>query len=461
MFDKKIYQERRSSLKKKLKSGLVVFPGNNDIPFNSTGNTYPFRQDSSFLYFCGLDFPGLWLFLDIDENAEFITGKTKTLEDIIWSGGCNSLQETANLSGINRIIPPNKMHEIISSAVKNGREVHFLPQYRDDVRIQLSGMLDIPERKLDTRVSIDLIRAVSNLRSIKNREEILEIESAIDISREMYLEAMRLSVAGVSESDISGRISGIAYAKGRGLAFQMTCSIRGEILHNCRYRNTLKKGDLLLIDSGVESSLHYASDITRTLPVGGNFSLRQREIYSIVLSALNRVVEMLKPGEKYISCHLEAAKIIANGLKNLEIMRGNMDEAVAAGAHALFFPHGIGHLIGLDVHDMESLGEEHTGYNSRIKRSDQFGLSSLRFAKELKKNYTLTVEPGIYFIPELIRKWKAEKHLSEFINYNNAMEYIKFGGIRIEDDVLITDTGCRVLSRDIPKSIADLESQAG
>jgi Xaa-Pro aminopeptidase len=308
-----------------------------------------------------------------------------------------------------------------------------------------------------TKASEKLIKAVVSLRSIKEDVEIAEIEKAANVACEMETTAMRMCKPGVTEQEIFGTIEGISWAKGSGPAFPTILSINGQTLHNHNHVNTLSKGRMMVTDCGAESLLHYASDLTRTTPVGGRFTQKQREVYEIVLKANTESIKLAGPGISNRDLHLNACRIIASGLKDIGLMKGDMTEAVTEGAHALFMPHGLGHMMGLDVHDMESLGENYVGYNDEVKRSKQFGLRSLRFALPYKPGHVFTIEPGIYFIPELLAKWKAEGKHTQFINYEKAESYLGFGGIRIEDDMLITAKGSRLLGKTAPKTVDEIE----
>lgn len=457
MFDKNTYRQRREDLTNKVGAGVILFSGNEESPMNYPANTYNFRQDSSFLYFWGLDVPGLAAIIDIDDNQEIIFGYDYTVDDIIWMGPQEKLADKAQKVGVARTQPKEKLDERIKAALKQGRRVHFLPQYRFDNLIKIEKLTGIHSSLINDFASKDLITAIVAQRSIKSDPEIAQIELALDISYEMYVLTMKMIKPGLYEKEVAGAVEGLLLSKGRSISFPVILTIHGEILHGHSHENLMKEGDLLVLDSGAESPLHYASDITRTFPVGGNFSALQKDLYNIVLEAQLKAIEMMRPGITYKEVHLSAAKIIAEGLKQLGFMKGNIDHAVSAGAHALFFPHGLGHLLGLDVHDMESLGENYVGYDENIKRSDQFGLAYLRFAKELQPGHVLTVEPGIYFMPELIAQWKSEHKHTEFIDYDKVEQNIGFGGIRIEDDVLITKNGSRVLGRPIPRTVEELE----
>jgi len=457
MFNQKTYIQRREQLKKKIKNGLILFLGNNEAPMNYTDNTYRYRQDSTFLYYFGIDVPTLGALIDLDENKEIIFGNDFTVNDIVWMGPQPTIKQLAIKCGINNTQTLNDLESIIKKAVSQGRKIHFIPQYRYDNMLKMQSLLGIDANRINEYASPELIIAVAGQRSIKSSEEIKEIEKAVNIAYEMHVAAMRFTKPGMVEREIAGFIEGLSLSLGSGLSFPPIFSRHGETLHNHHYGNVLKDGDIAVNDSGAESTLHYASDITRTIPVSGKFTQKQKEIYQIVLDANMTAINSIKPGITYKSIHLKSAKVIAEGLKALGLMKGDINRAVKEGAHALFFPHGLGHLLGLDVHDMENLGEKYTGYNEEILRSTQFGLRSLRFAKPLVKGLVLTVEPGIYFIPQLIDQWKVENKFEEYINYQKVELYRTFGGIRIEDDILVTTSGCKVLGKPIPKTIEDVE----
>jgi len=462
MFETKIYTDRREILKDKFDSGLIIFLGNEDSPANYAANTYSFRQDSSFLYYFGIDRPGFTATIDIDNNLETLYGIDSTIDEIVWTGPQSTVSEYAEIVGVKRSASTDKLNEQISGAIKRGRKIHFLPQYRLENIIKLSSLCGIRVRNINDYASEKLIKAVIAQRSVKSIEEIKELDEAVDIASKMHIAAMKMVKPDTDERKIAGMIEGIALSLGYGLSFRPIVSINGQTLHNPYYENKMKTGDLLVNDSGAESQLHYASDITRTIPVGGKFSDKQKKIYQIVLNAEVNAINAVKPEISNKEIHLNAARDIAAGLIDLGLMFGNPDEAVNAGAHTLFFPHGLGHMLGLDVHDMEGLGEEYVGYDETVERSEEFGLKYLRFAKALQVGNVFTIEPGIYFIPELIDKWKTQNHLTEFINYDMLEEYKDFGGIRIEDDVIVTEDGGRVLgSKPIPKTVEEIEAIVG
>lgn len=460
MFSKTIYAERRKRLASSLSSGIVLFPGNGNVPMNYASNVYPWRQDSNFLYFFGLDFTNMAAVLDLDNGTEHLFGNDVDIDDIIWMGPQISTAEKADLCAVDNHHSYNELYDVISKAVKAGRKIHFTPPYRAENKILLTELTGIPVDELKTKASEELIKAIVALRSVKDDLEIPEIEKAIDTGWKMHTTAMRMARQGVVESEIAAAVESIALAAGGMLSFPAIISIRGETLHNHYHGNTLKNNDLLLVDTGAETAMHYASDHTRTTPVGGKFTPKQKDIYEAVLEALNTSIEAVKPGVTNYSNHLLAATTMANRLKDLGLMKGDIASAVEQGAHALFFPHGLGHMMGLDVHDMEDLGEDYVGYDDEIKRSDIFGTAFLRLGRRYEPGFVLTVEPGCYFIPALIDQWQGERKFTEFINYEKVNEYRDFGGIRIEDDVLVTKDGFRVLGKPIPKSVAEVEALA-
>lgn len=462
MFDKQVYTERRLKLRKKIRSGLILIPGNSESPMNYPKNTYRFRQDSNFLYFFGLDIPNLVGVIDIEDGKDCLYGNDYDLDDVIWMGVLPTINELGQSVGVPCTHPMKELASTIHRAIRHGRKIHFLPPYRAENALMLRDLLGICHSLQNKYVSVELIKAVVSLRSVKQPEEIIELDKAADIGYLMHTAAMRMAKPGASELEIAGTIEGIALGKGTMPSFPIILSQNGETLHNHDHSQILQKGRLLLVDAGAESITHYASDFTRTIPVDGVFSQKQKDIYNIVLAANNHATSLCKPGVTYQSIHLEAAKVITDGLKNLGLMKGDTNDAVANGAHAMFFPHGLGHMMGLDVHDMEDLGENYVGYDDEISRIDQFGTAYLRLGRRLQSGFVLTVEPGIYFIPALIEKWKAEKINSSFVNYDKALEYIGFGGVRIEDDVLITDSGSRLLgTKRVPVTVEEVEGIAG
>ncbi|HUT46871.1 MAG TPA: aminopeptidase P family protein [Sedimentisphaerales bacterium] len=457
MFSADVYIERRKRLRTDVQAGVILFLGNEESPMNYTDNQYPFRQDSSFLYFFGLDCPGLAAVIDIDQGTEYMFGDDLTVNDIIWMGPQPALKEKCRETGISETAGLDKLPDVLKKAAKQDREIHFLPQYRPENVLKIQQLLGIPPSAIAGRVSELLIKAVVAQRSIKSEQEIEQIEAALDISYEMQTLAMRMSKPGIYERQVASAMEAVVLSCGSALSFPTIFSIHGETLHNHYHGNKMQAGDMAVNDSGAESALHYASDITRTVPISGKFSQKQKEIYAIILNAHERAIEAVRPGVEFREIHLLACTALASGLKDLGLMKGDIEQAVLAGAHTLFFQCGLGHMLGLDVHDMEGLGEEYVGYTDSIKRNPEFGFKSLRLAKALEPGFVITVEPGIYFIPELIDRWKAAQKNSQYINYELLETYRDFGGIRIEDDVLVTKTGHRVLGRTIAKTIDEVE----
>ena len=451
MFEKEMYINRRKRLKEQLGSGLILFLGNEESSMNYTDNCYPFRQDSNFLYFFGLDRPGLAAIIDIDNSNEILFGNAIDVEDIIWTGPMQSLHDQAEMVGVSKVLPAVSIAEKLNKVLFEKRKIHFLPPYRVDNMHKLNKWLNIPFDLLKTSSSTELIKAIVVQRSIKNSEEIKEIEKGVNITVDMQLEAARLAQEGISETKIAGIIHGIALSAGGNLAFPTILTVNGQILHNHSRGNILQNGQMLLCDCGAETLMHYGGDLTRTTPVDEQFSTRQKEIYDIVLNAHEAAIDSLHPGIFFKDVHLLACEKIAEGLKSIGLMKGDTKEAVSQGAHAMFFQCGLGHMLGLDTHDMEDLGEEYVGYTDELKKSTQFGLKSLRLGRKLEASFVVTIEPGIYFIPELIDLWKSKHKFSEFINYEKLETYKDFSGIRIEEDLLITDNGSCILGKSLSR----------
>lgn len=461
MFEALTYATRRKALARGVSSGCILLPGNDMVGMNYPANHYPFRQDGTFAYFAGIDRPGLFLWIDCESGQECLFGVEPDLAHAIWSGPAPSLGEMAAASGMTRYGSLADLAGLCRAAERKGRAVHYLPPYQGDGVLRLSRLLGLSPDEVEAGPSRELIEAVVALRSVKSAEEVEQIRMAVALSAGMYEELMACLRPGVGEMELYGRMQGCLMSRGGREAFPMVLTRRGEVLHNHGHDHNLADGDMLLVDSGVCSPLGYASDITRTLPVGGNFTSRQRDIYEIVLRAQAAGMACMAPGTPFLDCHLAAARIVAEGLSDLGLMCGDPAAAVAAGAHALFFPHGLGHMLGLDVHDMESLGEDHVGYDAAFRRSGQFGLSGLRMARRLEPGFVLTVEPGIYFMPPLIELWRGQGRHREFIEYDALGEYLDFGGIRIEDDVLVTGEGMDVLSASIPKTVRGISECMG
>lgn len=449
LFSTQTYINRRAKLKELVKSGQILLLGNNESPMNYTDNTYRFKQDSSFLYFFGINLPGLSAIIDLEKNTETIFGKEYAIEDIIWIGNQESLASLAIKVGVNTVEKPLKLASNITKNVK------FLPPYRFDNKQLLSELLNIniSELKPDT----DLTKAVISVRSYKSDEEIFEMNDAINITGAMHLAAIKATKPGKMEYEVVAKIMERLHSANAELSYPVIFSINGQTLHNHYHGNKMLAGQIAINDSGAENSKGYAGDITRTIPVSGVFNNQQKEIYETVLKMEMDSISLLKSGILYLDVHINANKILLENLKNIGLVKGNIEDMLSEGVGGLFMPHGLGHMIGMDVHDMEDLGENLVGYSEGMVRSSQLGLKSLRLAKSLEAGFVLTVEPGCYFIPELIDKYKSEGKFKDFVNYDHLEKYKNFGGIRIEDDVLITENGSRVLGNPIPKTIQEIE----
>lgn len=461
LFETSVYKNRRERLSKSVGNGIALFLGNHEAPMNYPDNTYNFRQDSDFLYFFGLSVADIAAVIDFDADKSIIFGNDYTIDDIIWMGDQPTIASLAEKVGVSETRPFNDLAEYIQMAKQQGRKVHFTPPYRGDNQILLSNLTGIDVNEIRNCASIDLIRGIVNLRSAKEQCEIEEMDKACEIGVKMHTAVMRRCVEGESERELAGLAEGIALSFGNGISFPVILSQHGETLHNHIHDGILKKGNMLLIDAGAEGLMNYCSDYTRTMPVNGTFTTKQREIYEIVLKANMDAINAAHPGLYNKELHRLSCEVIAQGLKDLGLMKGDVKEAVELGAHALFMVHGLGHQIGLDVHDMEGLGQIHVGYDETVRPSSIFGWASLRMARELKPGFVVSIEPGIYFIPHLIDIWKREKKFEQFINYDMVEKYKDFGGIRIEDDLLITENGHRVLGPHLPKTVDELANIIG
>ena len=457
MFSKETYNRRRLELQDRIDEGLVLFLGNGESPMNYADNCFPFRQDSSFLYYFGLNQPDLAGVIDVDEDAAVIFGDELTIDHIVWMGDLPTIAERAEMVGVTDTRPRAALAEVVGAALADGRPVRFLPPYRADNALLLHELLDVPPRKAADQAALDFIRAVVDQRSVKSDEEIVELDRAVDISVEMHTAAMRMARPGMLESEIAAEVERVAVAAGGRISFPVIATIHGETLHNQDHGNTLSDGDLFLLDAGAETAMGYAGDLSSTFPVSPAFSARQRTIYDLQLAAYEAAVAMVAPGVANRDVHFAAARVIADGMKDLGLMKGDIDEALAAGAHAMFFPCGVGHMMGLDVHDMEDLGEVHVGYGGEAK-STQFGLKSLRLARKLEPGFVITIEPGIYFVPQLMDLWRSQNHCADFLNFDALDQWRDFGGIRNEEDFLITSDGARRLGKAKPLSIDEVEA---
>lgn len=460
MFDKTTYINRRAKLRELVKGGIVILFGNNESPCNYPNNGYhPFRQDSTFLYYFGQNRDGLVGVMDIDSGADTLVGDDIGIEDIVWYGSVDSVEELARQVGVSATAPMKSLKTICNEAMRQKRKIHFLPPYRHDTKIQIFDLLGIHPVQQKESASMELTRAVVEMRSTKEQQEIEELERAAEIGYMMHTTAMRLTRAGVTEKFVGGQVDGIANSYGAKVSFPTIFSQHGEIMHGSPSTAVLEAGRLALCDAGAETVNNYCSDNTRTMPVSGKFTQRQLEIYSIVEACHDHALEVARPGVKYLDVHMSVCRLMTERLKELGLMRGDTDEAVAAGAHAMFLPHGLGHMMGMDVHDMEALGQTNVGFDEETRPNlEQFGTNCLRMGRRLQEGFVVTDEPGIYFIPALIDEWRANGHCSEFINFDTLETYKDFGGIRIEDDLLITKDGCRFLGeKRIPYRPKDVE----
>lgn len=465
MFSKETYVNRRAELKKLVKSGIIILFGNNESPANFPANGYyPFRQDSTFLYYFGPKRDGLVGVIDVDNDKELLIGNDIDIDDIVWYGSVDSVHDMAEHAGVKESAPMKQLQVICDNAMKEKRTIHFLPPYRHDTMIQIFDLLGIHPSKQREAASVELIKAVVKMRSTKEQQEIEEIERACAIGYKMHTTAMRVTKPGVTEKYVGGQVNGIANSYGAMVSFPTIFSQHGEIMHGNPSMAVLESGRLALCDCGGETMEHYCSDNTRTFPVNGKFTQRQLEIYSIVEDCHDLALKISKPGVKYFDVHMDVCRLMTDRLKELGLMMGDTEEAVRAGAHAMFLPHGLGHMMGVDVHDMEGLGQTYVGFDDETRPNlEQFGTNCLRMGRRLEEGFVVTDEPGIYFIPALIDEWRAKGLHKDFINYEKLETYKDFGGIRIEDDILITSDGCRFLGEERipyhPKDVEDFMSK--
>lgn len=458
MFSRETYTKRQQELLANVNSGIILLLGNEDSPMNYTDNTYHFRQDSTFLYFFGLSRPGLVALFDTADGSISIYGDDYTVEDYVWMGKQPSIQELADLCGVQHSASIRDLYHRLDQAHKQKETVHFIPQYRSKNILKLMELTGLSAQEIQRAASKELIRAVVSQRNYKTAEELVEIEKGVDTTIDMHVAAMKMLKPGMSELDIVVEIEKIARATGGEISFPTIATINGQTLHNHNHGNIVKEGQLFLLDCGAETSMGYAGDLSSTIPVGQKYTSLQKDIYNLVLKSHYASVDALKPGFTFKKVHHAACMSIADGLKSMGLMKGDPESAVEAGAHALFFPCGTGHMMGLDIHDMENFGEEYVGYDGAAK-SKQFGLKSLRLGRVMEPNFVVTIEPGIYFIPELTDQWRAEKKFMEFLNYDEIDKFRNFGGIRNEEDYLITNDGRKLLgNKKKPMLIEEVET---
>jgi Xaa-Pro aminopeptidase len=461
MFDKQIYITRRQKLKQQLGKGLILLLGNEESSMNYKDNWYHFRQDSSFLYFFGLDKPGLAAIIDVEGDKDILFGRELTLDEIVWMGPQPSIADQAAQVGITDVQSPASLASVLQKARSSGHTIHFLPPYRPENIQKLSGWLGLPPSGVKEHASVPLIKAVVAQRSIKSSEEVQQIEQAVDLTAAMHLAAIKGAKDGMTEAQLAGVLQGIAISGGGNLSFPTILTVHGQVLHNHYSATVMHEGQMALCDAGAENAMHYAGDMTRTFPVGKKFTALQKEMYDIVLTAQEAAIAALKPGVLFRDVHFIACEKLVEGLKAAGVMKGDVKEAVAAGAHTMVFQCGLGHMMGLDVHDMEDLGEPYVGYTEELKKSTEFGLKSLRLGRALEPGFVVTIEPGLYFIPELMDLRRSEGKFFDFINYDKLEAFRAFGGIRIEEDLLITAEGCRLLGKPLIKRAEEIEAARG
>ena len=460
MFAKETYIERRRVLKQSMGSGLLLFLGNTETGMNYADNIYPFRQDSTFLYYFASDYAGLAAIIDVDEDQEIIFGDELTIDDIVWTGVQPTIREKCERVGISETMPMAQLATYLKKAQAKGQQIHFLPPYRGEHQVWLQELLGIVPAEQKATASMKFVKAVINQRNYKSAEEIEQIEEAIGVSVDMHCAAMRAVRPGVTEAQIAAIVRAEAAKHNFGLSFPIIATVNGQTLHNHAYGTTpLKDGQMFLLDSGCENAMHYAGDLTTTMPVGKQFTEQQRTVCNILRRAHLAAVEAIKPGVEFRNVHNIVLTEIAKGMVDLGLMKGNPEEAALAGAACMFLPHGLGHMMGLDVHDMENFGEVNVGYEEGRTKSTQFGFKSLRLAKALEPGFVFTVEPGIYFIPDLIDKWRAEKQFTDFICYDKLDTWRNFGGIRNEEDYLVFEGGSRRLGKYKPMSPEEIEAE--
>lgn len=455
MFKKETYITRRALLKKSIGSGLLLFLGNDECGMNYADNGYHFRQDSTFLYFFGLPYAGLSAIIDIDNDKEIIFGDELTIDMIVWTGIQPTLHEKSERVGIREVRPYNEIEGYLKNAQAKGQTIHYLPTYRAEHQIKLFQWLGILPGS--EQPSVPFIMGIVNQRIYKSDEEIAEIEKACLVTADMHLAAMHTVRPGIRECDVAAAVAQVAIANNFELSFPTIATINGQTLHNHDHSNLIKSGDMLLLDAGAETEMGYAGDMSSTIPADATFTPLQKDIYDIQVAAHEAAVAALRPGIRFETVYDQACAVIMDNLKQLGFTKGDPMEAVKAGAHAMFMPCGLGHMMGLDVHDMENLGEVYVGYNGQPK-STQFGRKSLRLGRELEPGFVLTIEPGVYFIPELMDLWKSQNKFTEFINYDKLFQYRDFGGIRNEEDYLITADGARRLGKKIPLTTEEVEA---
>lgn len=466
MFSKDVYARRRQTLVAKMadsaaegKRGTALFIGNTEAPAQYKDNCYKFRQDSTWLYFFGIDQPLYAAIIDLDNGNETVFANDVEIGDIIWMGPQPSVASVAASVGVEKSAPYTDLNAAVAKVLAEGRPVHFVKPSRYYNTMKIASLLGCGTDEVAGRFSLALTKAIISMRLVKEDCEIEVIDDACNLGYEMHTVARNSIVPGIIEQEIVGKMDGVTLSKGWGVSFPTILTQHGETLHNHLHDKIIEPGKLMVIDAGAESNVHYASDFTRTYPTSGKFTAKQREIYQIVCDCNEFAFSMTRPSISYREVHLKTMHLMLEELRALDIVRGDVQNMVEAGIAGLFMPHGLGHNMGLDVHDMEDYGENYVGYDDDQKRSSQLGLGSLRMARKLVPGNVITDEPGIYFIPALIEKWKSEKTDLGFVNYSKLESYYDFGGIRLEDDVLVTADGARRLGKErLPISPDDVEA---
>lgn len=457
MFAAKTYVQRREELKKKVKTGLILLFGNDESSMNYADNTYHYRQDSTFLYYFGIQHPGLAAIIDVDNDCEILFGNDYTIDDIVWMGPQPTISERASQCGVAKVQSLKTLQAYLDGAQQKSQKIHFLPLYRPENKIKLFELIGVEPKAVPTSFSVDLVKAVVSQREFKSEEELVQLNQAVNVSVDMHVAGMKFARPGMTEAQVTAEIHKVALAAGGNISFPIIATINGQTLHNHYHGNTIKEGDLFLIDAGYENKMSYSGDLSSTIPVSKTFTSAQKEIYEITLASHEAAVDALGFQKPFKDAHIAACTTIFEGLKAMGFTKGNANDAFDAGAHALFFPCGTGHMMGLDVHDMEDLGEVWVGYDGQAK-STQFGLKSLRLAKPLQAGHVFTIEPGIYFIPELIDLWRGQNKFNDFINWDKVDSYRNFGGIRNEEDFVMTKDGAKLLGKPKPKTIDEVEA---
>lgn len=455
MFDKNIYIQRRKLLKNYLKTGIILLPGNSNSPMCCQDNCYPFIQDSIFSYFFGINEPNFVGVIDVDNDKDYIFAKDFTLDDIIWMGPQKLFKDLVEEVGVYNFIDIDNLKNFLTNINK---KIHYVNPYRDDIKLLLANILSINPFDIAKFSSLELTKSIIKLRSIKSKEEISEIEKAVNITRKMHLEAMTVAKAGMKEYEVTAAVEAICKKYNAYPSFHTICTINGEILHNHSQNNILKNGDLLLLDCGAKSESGYCGDMTSVFPISGTFTKEQTTFYNILIKMFETAEKEIKPYITYKEVHLKVSKILLEELKKLNLVKGEINDLIENGIYGLFMPHGLGHMLGLDVHDMENLGEDLVGYDETCQRSNLMGLKSLRLAKKLEPGFVFTIEPGIYFIPELIKKWKSENKFIEYLNYNEIEKLSGKIGMRYEGNYVITENGSKRLGEPMPRTINEIET---